>query len=62
VKVTTVGPALFPYPSLKDIAPLDLSNKVLTAASFNVITAVAERPSSVFTILIEIGPDAGSAI
>jgi hypothetical protein len=55
---------LFDLPNklLMEIVPLATPASVLTAASFNEMSAVEERPSSVLTWLMLIGPDAGSAM
>jgi hypothetical protein len=55
--------ALLPCPSLIAIAPLDITNKVLTISSFNEIVVVAARPSSTLTAFSEIALGyAGSAM
>jgi hypothetical protein len=53
---------LLPWPLVMVMAPLATPNKVRTAASFNEIAAVADKPSSVLTALRLIAPDAGNAI
>jgi hypothetical protein len=44
------------------MAPLATPNRERTAASFNEMAAVADKPSSVLTALRLIAPDAGNAI